>query len=107
MTKSPRNNVDRTRDRPHTSGCESNRASQLYNCDRVRWLRDDSHKKQFLLGRFDWDGSHKISNGIVRTTLSGRFAQNLIYWDNSSFLMFKMKKKSFQVEFSSFLNKQF
>ena len=56
-------------------------------------LRDDSHKNQFLLGRFDWDGSHKISNGTVRTTLLGRFAQNLIYWDNSPFLTFKMKKK--------------
>ena len=59
----------------------------------IKRLRDDSHKNQFLLGRFDWDGSHKISNGTVRTTLLGRFAQNLIYWDNSPILTFKMKKK--------------
>ena len=72
-------------------------------------LRDDSHKNQFLLGRFDWDGSHKISNGIVRTILLGQFAQTLIYWDNSSFLIKKKKKKKKmnEVEFSSFLNKQF
>ena len=63
-------------------------------------------KNQFLLGRFDWDGSHKISNVTVRKTLPGRFAQNLIYWDNSPFLIFKMKKKkkSFEVEISSFWN---
>ena len=45
----------------------------------ARWrrrLRDDSHKNQFLLGRFDRDGSHKISNGTVRTNLLGRFSQN-------------------------------
>ena len=48
-------------------------------------LRDDSHKKQVLLGRFDWGGSHKISNETVRTTLLGRFAQN--------FTLFNFKKK--------------
>ena len=53
----------------------------------INRLRDDSHKNQFLLGRFDWDGSHKISNGTVRTTLLGRFAQNLIYLDNSPVLI--------------------
>ena len=60
-----------------------------------RWFRDDSHKNQSHLGRFDWDGSHKILNGTVRTTLLGRFAP-LIYWDNSLFLI--------EVECSSFLN---
>ena len=73
------------------------RHEQLHDSQR---LRNDSHKNQFLLGRFDWDGSHKISNGTVRTKLVGRFAQNLIYWDNSAFLIFK--KKNNEVELSCF-----
>ena len=60
-------------------------------------LRDHSHKKQFLLGRFDWDGSHEISNGTVRTNLLGRFVQTLIYWDNSAFLIFKKKEKKMRL----------
>ena len=49
-----------------------------------------------------WDGSHKISNGTVGTTLLGRFAQNLIYWDNSSFLIFKKKEKRLSSSFHLF-----
>ena len=48
----------------------------LHSSGSTARLRDDLHKNQFLLGRFDLDGSHKISNGTVRTNLLGRFAQN-------------------------------
>ena len=65
----------------------------------VLWLRDDSHKNQFLLGRFTqnfkWDCSHNIT-GTVRSkfNLLGQF----------TLFDFQNERKSFEVEFSSFLN---
>ena len=45
-----------------------------------------------------WDDSTgtirtKFRTRTVRTKLLGWFAQNLIYWDNSAFLIFKKKQK--------------
>ena len=49
-----------------------------------------------------WDNLLKITIGTVRLELLGRFTQNLIYWDNSPFLIFKRKNKLLRLSFHLF-----